>query len=135
MQSQKSHTLSNSAPLPRQMFWSLVNAGHFDEIPNYPGAVRDYIFNNALHDHKKKKPGPAEKSVMFCVYQYGRYGPQNGYRFCVVHRGYYVSKTKEDDVEDVIDRLEKDIPQGHEEMVILGEPIMHPDPEQGSDGN
>lgn len=131
-----SHTLSDTAPLPRHMFWSLVNAHEFDEIPNYPGDVRKYIFNHALRDTKKKAPGPAEQSIIFCVYQRGRYGPQNGYRFCVVHEGYYVgpAEKKEGDPEDDIDRLEKDIPQGHEEMVILGEPTLFPDPEDEPEG-
>lgn len=119
----QSHTLSDTSPLPRHMFSSLVNASGFDEISNHPGAVRNYIFNKAMRDVKAKKPGPAQHSFVFCVYQTGRHGPQNGYRFVVVHEGYHVIKEKkEGDAEDDIDKLEKDIPQGYEEMVVLGEP-------------
>jgi hypothetical protein len=131
-----SHTLSDAAPLPRHMFWSFVNTHEFDEIANYPGAVRQHIFQQAMRNSKKKVPGPAKQSVIFCVYQRGRYGPQNGYRFCVVHEGYHVGPTKkEGDPEDDIDRLEKHIPQGHEEMVVLGEPRLFPDPEDEPEEN
>lgn len=128
----ESHTLSDATPLPRHMFWSFINSHDFHEISNHPGAVRHHIFNQVMLNNKKKKPGKAEQSIAFCIYQRGRYGPQNGYRFCVVHKGYPVGpkEKKEGDPEDDIDRLEKDIPQGHEEMVVLGEPYLFPDPEE-----
>ncbi|KAF2867542.1 hypothetical protein BDV95DRAFT_582351 [Massariosphaeria phaeospora] len=128
----RSHTLSDTAPLPRHMFWSFVNAHTVDEISNYPGSVRAYIFNQSMRDDKKKRPGRAEQSIAFCIYQTERYGPQNGYRLCVVHAGYYVGgrEKKEGEAEDDIDKLEREIPQGHEEMVVLGEPTLYPDPQQ-----
>ena len=60
--------------------------------------------------------------MLFLIYQSTRQGPQNGFRLCLVHRGFHItSATKaEDDVEDDIDRLEKEIPQGHMEVVFLG---------------
>ncbi|CAH0044876.1 unnamed protein product, partial [Clonostachys solani] len=131
----QSHTLSDASPLPRHMFWSFINTHEFDEIPNYPGAVRQYISNHAVTAHQKTEPGKATQSIFFCVYQRERYGPQNGYRFCVVHEGYYVGPAEkmDGDPEDDIDKLEKDIPQGHEEMVVLGEPRLFADPGKESE--
>jgi hypothetical protein len=131
------HTLSDAAPLPRNMFWSFINAHGLDEISNYPGAVRKYIFANAMCNDKKKELGTAGQSIVFCIYQQGKYGPQNGYRFCVVHKGYYVGSAdkREGETEDDIDKLEKDIPQGHEEMVVLGEPTLFSDPEPEPEEN
>jgi len=128
----QTHTLSDTAPLPRRMFWCFINAHTVDEIPNYPGSVRQYIFNHAMRPDKKRTPGKTEQDIVFCIYQRGRYGPQNGYRFCVVHEGYYIGarEKKEGEPEDDIDKLEKDIPQDHEEMVVLGEPTLFPDPPQ-----
>lgn len=131
------HTLSPIAPLPQRMFWSFVNAHTMDEIANYPGAVRKHIFNSCMRD-KKNTTGKAEQDIAFVIYQRGRYGPQNGYRFCVVHAGYIIGgKEKvEGEPEDDIDKLENDIPQGHEEMVVLGEPTLFADPPQDDeDGN
>lgn len=52
-----------------------------------------------------------------------RQGPQNGFRLCLVLGSYRLSSASKDDgsEEDEIDRLEKAIPQGHAETVILGE--------------
>lgn len=118
----QSHALSDAAPLPRHLFSSLIGAANFDEISNYPGAVRNYIFNNAIRNYKGKTQGFAESSFVFFVYQTGRHGPQNGYRLVVVHKAYHaVREKKEGDAEGEIDKLEKNISQGHDEMVVLGE--------------
>ncbi|KAL8366107.1 hypothetical protein RB595_004738 [Gaeumannomyces hyphopodioides] len=111
----------------------LVTTHYFDEIPNFPGAVRGFLWNQSPDPNKKKKKftGVAEYSYMFCVYQTGRYGPQNGFRFVIVQRGYPIaSATKAAGVteEDEIDALEKPIPQGHMEIVVLGKSVHIPDP-------
>lgn len=61
--------------------------------------------------------------MLFFVYQTTRHGPQNGFRLCLVHRGFSIaSESKADgDPEDDIDRLERVIPQGHMEVVVLGD--------------
>jgi hypothetical protein len=74
--------------------------------------------------------------MLFFVYQTTRHGPQNGFRLCLVHRGFYIaSESKADgDPEDDIDRLERVIPQGHMEVVVLGDaPVTADDQNNGED--
>ncbi|KAK0717722.1 hypothetical protein B0T26DRAFT_802777 [Lasiosphaeria miniovina] len=69
-----------------------------------------------------KKTNILRQSLLF-ICQTGRHGPQNGFRLCVVHRGYCIeSPTKvEGTPEDDVDRLEKPIAQ----VVVLGQaPIL-----------
>ncbi|KAK8859702.1 hypothetical protein PGQ11_010436 [Apiospora arundinis] len=122
--------VSEANPLPTPMLRELANAGAFDEISNHPGAVRAHIYN-ACHRNKKTK-GKLMQSMLFAIYQTGRHGPQNGYRLCLVHQGYSLAaKEKEEGTpEDDMDRLEKDIPQGHEEFVIIGTPFVLDENEQ-----
>jgi len=133
----QAHTLSDAAPLPQRMFWSFINAHTTDEISNYPGAVRQYLYNQTMPNKKSRAIGKAEQDIAFAIYQHGRYGPQNGYRFCVLHKGYFIGaeEKKEGEAEDDIDKLEKDIPQGHEEMVVLGEPTLFADPPEDDEEN
>ena len=56
---------------------------------------------------------------------------KNGFHLCLACRGFYIaSSAKEDgDPEDDIDRLERPIPQGHMEVVVLGDAEPIPDSE------
>lgn len=127
----KSQILSANAAAGVQlaMFRELAQATEA-EIPNGRDSVRHHIYN---FSRRQKDTGKTDVTMIFAVYQSGRHGPQNGYRFCLVHSGYYIAspERKEGAPEDEIDLLEKDIPQGHEEMVILGEPITW-DSDEGS---
>ncbi|KAK1635254.1 hypothetical protein BDP81DRAFT_472783 [Colletotrichum phormii] len=116
----QSHVLSITASLPLSMVREMANSGAIDEISNSPNAVRHHIYWNSMRDNKTSK---TQKSVLFAIYQTGQHGPQNGYRLCLVHQGYNIVSAKKSDgaSDDEIDSLEKDIPQGHEEMVILGQ--------------
>lgn len=117
----KSHNLSETNPLPNILVRELATSGVLDEISNHPGAVRNFIFHHGVCD---KKTGKLQKSLFFAIYQTGRHGPQNGYRLCLVHKGFHIaSATKhDDDAEDDIDRAEKPLrDNGHEEMIILGQ--------------
>jgi hypothetical protein len=60
--------------------------------------------------------------MLFCVYQTTRHGLQNGFRLCLVHRGFYIASEAKvvGEPEDDIDRLEAFIPEGHMEVVVLG---------------
>ncbi|KAI1100687.1 hypothetical protein F4804DRAFT_37292 [Jackrogersella minutella] len=116
----QSHMLSGASALSPALIREIANAGALDEISNHPGAVRNYIFNHSMRD---KKSGKTQRPLLFAIYQTGRHGPQNGYRLCLVHRGFPIaSATKKDgDSEDDIDRIEKALAgEGHEEVVILG---------------
>ncbi|KAK8029691.1 hypothetical protein PG993_010982 [Apiospora rasikravindrae] len=117
-----SHILTDANPLPTPMLRELANSSTFDEIPNSPDSVRHHIFNFAM---RNKETGKTERSIVIAIYQTGRHGPQNGYRLCLVHEGYYIAspEKKEGEPEDEIDTLERPIPQGHEEMVIIGTPF------------
>ena len=115
-----SHTISANHPLPSGVLQQIANASPLDEIPNVAGAVRHHIF---WHGHRDKSTGKLASSMLFFVYQTMRHGPQNGFRLCLVYRGFHIaSASKADgDLEDDIDRLEMPIPQGHMEVVILGD--------------
>lgn len=115
----QSHIISASNPLSPVVLQQIANAGILDEISNHSGAVRHHIY---WHGNRDEADNTLREPVLFFIYQTTRHGPQNGFRLCLVHRGFHIaSATKsEDDVEDDIDRLEKEIPQGHMEVVLLG---------------
>lgn len=114
-----SHIVSAGTPLPPAMLQEVAADSPLDEISNIPGAVRSHIFWNGKRD---SVTGRLRRSMFFFIYQTTRHGPQNGFRLCLVHRGFYIaSESKvEGDPEDDIDRLEAVIPQGHMEAVVLG---------------
>ncbi|KAK8877600.1 hypothetical protein PGQ11_002546 [Apiospora arundinis] len=111
--------VSEGSPLPISMLRDMTNSGAFNEIANDTNAVRHHIYYFSM---RHKKTGKTQKSILFAIYEAGKHGPQNGYRLCLVHQGFYIAspERKEGDPEDDIDKLEKPIPQGHEEMAILG---------------
>ncbi|KAM0714140.1 hypothetical protein Q7P37_007620 [Cladosporium fusiforme] len=108
-----------SHPLRTDLLVQIANSGVLDEISNHPGAVRHYIYHHGRLP--RKASNPSRRPLLFAIYQTGRYGPQNGFRLCVVQRDFCItSPTKsESDIEDDIDRLELGIPQGHVEVAIL----------------
>jgi len=115
-----SYLVSDSSPLPAAALQQIALAGSLDEVSNSPGSVRHHIF---WHGNRDKATNTLRHPMLFFIYQTTRHGPQNGFRLCLVHQGFHIaSDTKiESDVEDDIDRLEKDIVQGHMEVVILGQ--------------
>lgn len=115
----ESHIVSASNPLSPVILQQIAHAGILDEISNYPGAVRHHIY---WHGNRDNANNTLRMAMMFFIYQTTRHGPQNGFRLCVVHSGFHIaSATKsEGNGEDDIDRLEKEILQGHMEVVFLG---------------
>lgn len=126
----ESHIVSASNPLSPVLLKQIADAGVLDEISNYPGAVRHYIYG---FGNRNKADNTLRMGMLFFIYQTTRHGPQNGFRLCVVHSGFHIaSATKsEGDGEDDIDRLEKEIPQGHMEVVFVGpKPPAHSESEE-----
>ena len=127
------YVLTPTTYLPASVIDEIATDGAFDEIPNHPDNVRSYIYNSRYRDKETNK---LWRGLLFVVYQRGRYGPQNGFRLVFVHDGYFIAgKSREhrggDDgeeggdgdrekEEDEIALVERDIPQGHVEVVILG---------------
>ncbi|RYP01980.1 hypothetical protein DL764_006013 [Monosporascus ibericus] len=123
----------SASGLSLSMFRELANSTATGaEISNSRDSVRHHIFNYSMRD---KETGKTGRSIAFVIYQTERHGPQNGYRFCLVHEGYYIASPEREEgaPEDEIDVIEKDIPQGHEEMVILGEPTVWDSDVEGDD--
>ncbi|KAL9102361.1 MAG: hypothetical protein Q9163_002483 [Psora crenata] len=112
--------VSVDTPLPSAVLRQIAIAGPLDEISNVVGAVRSHIF---WHGKRNEATGKLQRPMLFFVYQTTRHGPQNGFRLCLVHRGFYIAfESKADgDPEDDIDKLERVIPQGHMEVVVLGD--------------
>lgn len=115
----ESHIISASTPLSLAVRQQIANADILDEISNSSGAVRHHIY---WHGDRNKADNTLRKPMLFFIYQTMRHGPQNGFRLCVVHRDFHIASAmkSENDSEDDIDRLEKEIPQGHMEVVFLG---------------
>lgn len=115
----ESHVISTSSPLSPAILQQIAVSGTLDEISNHPGAVRHHIY---WHGNRNEADNTLRKPLLFFIYQTARQGPQNGFRLCIVLSGFQItSPTKsESDMEDNIDRLEKEIPQGHMEVVFLG---------------
>ena len=117
----ESHIITDSNPLSPTVFQQFANACALDEISNAPGAVRHHIY---WHGSCDRADNTLRKPMLFFNYQTTRHGPQNGFRLCIIHAGYCITsptKAEDDEGEDDIDRLEKPIPQGHKEIVFLGE--------------
>lgn len=116
----ESHIVTTSAPLPASVLQQIARDGPLDEISNAPGAVRLHI---SRHPHRDRATGVLETPMLFLIFQTGRYGPQNGFRLCTVRRGFRIgsaTKAAGAAVEDGIDELEREIPQGHVEVAFLG---------------
>ncbi|KAK3325228.1 hypothetical protein B0H66DRAFT_114832 [Apodospora peruviana] len=115
----KSHILSEADPLPPSFLLEMANDGPLNEISNSAGAVRHHLYHHGMRD---RTTGKLLSSMLFFIYQTTRHGPQNGFRLCYVHRGFYIASAEKASMEkDDVDRLEAPIPQGHMEMIILGE--------------
>lgn len=115
----ESHIVSRVNPIPASILPHIASTGVLNEISNHPGAVRHHIYHHGILRQKRKT---SRQPLLFFVYQTARYGPQNGFRLCIVHADYVITSDikPEDDAEDDIDRLEAPIPQGHMEVVVLG---------------
>lgn len=125
----ESHIISASNPLSPDFFQQLAHAGPLDETSNYPGSVRHYIYG---FGNRNRADNTLVRAMLFFIYQTARHGPQNGFRLCVVQSGFHIASATKSagDGEDDIDRLEKEIPQGHMEVVFLGpKPADYPESE------
>ncbi|KAK0636440.1 hypothetical protein B0T17DRAFT_613171 [Bombardia bombarda] len=135
----QNHIVTTSSPLPATFLQQIALAGPLDEISNHPGAVRHHLF---WHGDRDRTTNTLRRSMLFFVYQTGRHGPQNGFRLCVAHRGFHIAsptkmerKEGGEGEEDDIDQLERVIPQGHVEVVVLGEAPVLEDDEDDEDGD
>ena len=126
------YPISTDNPLQSTILQEIANACSLNEISNANGSVRHHLF---WFGHRDKSTNKLQASMLFFVYQTTRHGPQNGFRLCLAHRGFYIaSPTKIDgEPEDDIDRLEKPIPQRHMEVVILGDSSTANKPDDGED--
>lgn len=113
-------TSASTNPFSPAVLLEIANVGILDEISNLSGAVRHHIY---WHGNRNEADNTLREPMLFFIYQTTCHGPQNGFRFCFVHSGFHIAsatKSEDDVVEDDIDRLEKEIPQGHMEVVFLG---------------
>ncbi|OBT65385.1 hypothetical protein VE03_06079 [Pseudogymnoascus sp. 23342-1-I1] len=96
----------------------LALSGSLDEISNSPGSVCHHIRN-----HGVVLGGVTRKAVFFVIYQTGRYGPQNGFRLCLVHEGFEIGDgDKSGEQRDAVDDAEMPVAQGAMEIIRLGVP-------------
>ncbi|RSL99855.1 hypothetical protein CEP52_009482 [Fusarium oligoseptatum] len=110
------NVVTPQTPLPPSVLHQLALGSPLNEISNYPGGVRHFIF---WHGDRNKKTNKLERSMLFFVYQTGR-----GFHIASATKG-------EGEAEDDLDRLERDIPQGHMEVVVLGEAPVYVSEEDG----
>lgn len=113
-----SQIVTENYPLRTDLLMHIAQSGALDEIPS--NAVRHHVYYHGRH--LRNACNILRQPMLFTVYQTGRHGPQNGFRLCLIQPGFYIdSSTKsEGDLEDDIDRLEEEVPQGHVEVDILG---------------
>lgn len=113
-------TSAPTSPFSTAVLQEIANVGILDEISNFSGAVRHHIY---CHGNRNEADNTLREPMLFFIYQTTRHGPQNGFRLCFIHSGFHIAsamKSGDDVVDDDIDRLEKEIPQGHMEVVFLG---------------
>lgn len=107
-------SFSNDTPLASTNILDLANSGALDEISNSPSSVGHYIRNRGL-----VKEGKTNRALLFVIYQTGRYGPQNGFRLCLVQEGFAVDEPA---AEEIIGKAESVVQQGAMEFIQLGSP-------------
>jgi hypothetical protein len=108
--------ITASSPLPITNLAEIATSGALDEISNAPGQIRLQIKREGL-----VKDGITHKAVFFLIYQTTRYGPQNGFRLCLVHEGFRVGDLeKEDGDMEALSKAEEKIEQGAMEFIRLG---------------
>lgn len=112
-------SFSYDDPIASTYLVELATSGALDEISNAPDSIRSYIRNQGLVQN-----GVTRKSLFFVIYQTGRYGPQNGFRLCLVHEGFGVGQEDKTfvELEYSLDEAEEPIAQGAMEFVRLGVP-------------
>ena len=120
-------TFSADSPLPATSLVELATSGCLDEISNAPDAIRHYIRNQCLVTE-----GVTNRPKLFAIYETGRYGPQNGFRLCLVHEGFVVgdTETTDADAKAAIEMAQKPVAQGAKEWIVLGvapPPIADPE--------
>ena len=118
----ESHIVPGSDPLLLTFLRQIAHTGILDEISNLSGAVRHHIY---WHSKRNKADDTINLPMLFFIYQTSTHGPQAGFRLCLINKGFRITaatKSEEinDDVEDDIDRLEREIPPCHMEVVSLG---------------
>lgn len=114
----QSHILSTGS-VPPSLLRAIACSTAIAQLSDHPGAVRRYIFNFGVRD---KETGKTRADALLAVYSRFRTGPESGFRLCLIHAGLHLASPEkgEGEPDDEIDALEKDIAEGHEEMVIVG---------------
>lgn len=123
-----SFNFSAGGPVPASLLLQLATSSALNEISNASGAIRNYVLGEGL-----VKDGRTRRTLFFAIYQTGRFGPQNGFRLCLVHEGFELSQTpaggESDGGQDGFAEAGADIAQGTMEFIVLGtapEPIADP---------
>ena len=121
----------NDGHIPVDLLLQLATSGALDEISNMHNAVRRHIQSRGL-----VKNGRTRRALFFAIYQTGRYGPQNGFRLCLVNEGFEIvdahvaiGEWSPEKIEDDVTAAEEPIAQGTMEFMVLGEarpPIQDP---------
>lgn len=100
--------LASTTTLSTPALAELATSGALNEIANSPGSIKHHIMRDGqIEDGRVSRP------LFFAVYQTGRYGPQNGFKLCLVHQHF------EPDGYDFTS-LEQEIGTGTAEYVVLG---------------
>ena len=95
--------------LSNQELIALATSGALDEIANSPGSIKHHIIRTGLLDDN----GKVWRPHFFVIYQTGRFGPQNGFKLCLVHNEFEPEKYD-------FRSLELEIEQGTTEFIELG---------------
>lgn len=100
--------LTSSTALSTPALADLATSGALDEIANSSGSIQHHIQRAGQVKH-----GRVGRPLFFAIYQTGRYGPQNGFKLCLVHERF------EPDGYD-FSGLEEEMASGTAEYVVLG---------------
>jgi hypothetical protein len=108
---------SPDTPLSTSYLVELANSHVFDEISNDEDAVNLYILREG-----KVLDGTTRKTLSFVIYQTGKLDPQNGFRLCLVHRGFKIGEEKSGEVNVALDKACEPITQSTTKFVRLRTP-------------
>ena len=111
------HAEEQRSPAQSARLWlSLARSGALDEISNAADAVKEFIGGRGLVQEGSTM---TNRAIVFVIYQTGSLGPQNGFRFCLVHEGFDLELGAED-----ILRANQAIGYGAMEFIELGQDVM-----------
>lgn len=115
----ESHIILASNLLPSAVPHQIASAGVLDEISNSSGALHYHIY---WHRNCKNTDNTLLKPMLYAIFHLSNPTPWHNRFDCISFKRFYIAsntKVEDDGDEDDINRLEKEIIQGHMGVIFI----------------